>query len=240
MKFIALILVAAAGATAPKLKYGPEATPLSVSHEYFRSAAAPDFWALSPYYTAQQDDRSCSLASVCMILNAARAGRKLTADDELVTQKALLKKVDSPVWKKGLGPLGRGVTLQQLGALIRQSLAAYELGSYEVEVVHVEDDQPAQREKLHRVLVENERSASDFLVLNFLQGAYTGDASVGHIAPAGAYDEKNRRVLVLDPDRQWYEPYWVSEETLLKGMATPDKESGRNRGYVWVKRVAGP
>jgi hypothetical protein len=39
----------------------------------------------------------------------------------------------------------------------------------------------------------------------------------------------------MDPDRTWYEPYWVSEETFIAGMNTQDKESGKTRGMLWVK-----
>jgi hypothetical protein len=49
-----------------------------------------------------------------------------------------------------------------------------------------------------------------------------------------AYDEVQRRVLVLDPDREWYEPYWISDEVALAGMATLDADSGQPRGYVHV------
>jgi hypothetical protein len=75
------------------------------------------------------------------------------------------------------------------------------------------------------------------MLVNFLQSVATGDpqGAIGHIAPVGAYDAKTQRVLLLDPDRQWYEPYWVPDKLLLLAMATTDKTSARGRGYVWVK-----
>ncbi len=75
-------------------------------------------------------------------------------------------------------------------------------------------------------------------MVNFLQSELTGDpeGKVGHVAVVGAYDEKNSRVLILDPDREYYEPYWVSVDTLLKGMNTQDKDSNRNRGYIVVTK----
>src|SRR4051794_5051280 len=72
-----------------KPKYGPNAFPLSVSHEYFLKNQAPTFWALIPYYLPQRDDRSCSLATVAMVMNAARAGKNLPAAEALVTQDGL-------------------------------------------------------------------------------------------------------------------------------------------------------
>ncbi|MBI2981936.1 MAG: hypothetical protein HYY44_06555, partial [Deltaproteobacteria bacterium] len=129
---------------------------------------------------------------------------------------------------------GAGVSLDQLGELLAESLRAYGKTA-QVEVVHVEDESPETKKKLQRILNENEKSAKDFVIANFLQGVYTGDAMAGHIAPVGAYDVKKRRVLIMDPDREWYEPYWVSEETFLAGMFTKDSKSGKSRGYIFVR-----
>ncbi len=38
----------------------------------------------------------------------------------------------------------------------------------------------------------------------------------------------------MDPDRKWYEPYWVSEQTFLSAMTTRDSESGHSRGYLFI------
>jgi hypothetical protein len=221
-----------------KPKYGPMATVLSKSHEYFRNAPAPDFWALMPYYAAQMDESACSVASVSMVVNGARVRNKFTADDELVTQETIVKKVQNKAWHKGvlkkLG--GYSSTLDELGEVAREAFEKYGVPPKSVEVVHIDSTADEKTKKrLHEALVENEKSDRDFILINFNQKVYTGDAEVGHIAPIAAYDAKNHQVLVLDPDRKWYEPYWVSEETLLAGMATQDTTSHRNRGFVWIK-----
>ncbi len=226
---------AASSSGTPKPKYGPEAILLSQSHAYIQKNPAPTYWALSPYYLPQKDDASCSLASVAMAVNAARVGQKLTADDELVTQVGLLKKVDDDAWKVGLGEHGHGVTLDQLKPLVEKSFQAYQVKPLSVTVVHTPDQEPATKAALHRALVSMEKSGRQLIIANFIQGVYTGDADAGHIAPVGAYDARLKRVLIMDPDRQWYEPYWVSEETFLKGMATVDKTAGLFRGYVVVQ-----
>lgn len=84
------------------------------------------------------------------------------------------------------------------------------------------------------MLRANEASARDWLLLNFAASHYVGVGDYGHIAPVAAYDEALRRVLVLDPDREWYEPYWISDEVALAGMATLDADSGQPRGHVHV------
>jgi hypothetical protein len=217
-----------------KPKYGPNAMLLSHSHEYMTGHPSPDFWAMIPYYVGQKDDASCSVASVTMLVNASRWNKKLTADDELATQEAILKKVQLDGWKGGEVSKLRGVILDELGPLAQASLKAYGIDST-FQTFHMDGKKAANLETLHQALVENEKNAGDFILINFVQGVYTGDADAGHIAPIAAYDAAKKQVLVFDPDRRWYEPYWVSEETLLAGMATTDPSVSKSRGFVWVK-----
>lgn len=229
---LGLVLTANA---AEKPKYGPEITLLSEAHEHIQKNPAPDFWALIPYYAAQANEASCSVASVVMVLNASRRSKELGSEEKLISQKELLKRVNDPMWKRNAeGMLARGVTLDQLGKLIEKSFTSYGLKGVRAEVFHA-DASPELAAKLHAMLVTNEKSAKDFIIANFDQEVFTGDTHVGHIAPVAAYDEVKKRVLVLDPDREWYEPYWVSEETFLKGMMTQDRQAGKNRGWVWVR-----
>jgi hypothetical protein len=222
-------------------KYGPEALPLSSpeGHAYFRSHSAPDFWAMVPFYVSQVDESACSIASVQMLVNAARGDLRLTANDELATPQSLIKKVKNKAWHQSTlmgipsGLAGRGVNLDQLGEIAQEALEAYGLKVAGIEVTHAEDQSAKTLEKLKQALRTIEKN--DFVLINFDQGVFTGDTSAGHIAPLGAYDEENHRALVMDPDRKWYEPYWVSEKTLLAGMATRDPQSSKNRGWVAIK-----
>ncbi len=232
------------GAWAAKPKYGPEgrpiAVPLSADSSYFRKAAAPDFWRLIPFYQAQFNGAACSVASVVNLLNAIRGSQGLTSDDGLVTQEGILKKVDAEYWAERMSKLGwmgkHGLTLPLLGKVVEAALRQYGLTQYEVKVVHVDSADPAQLKSLRAALRANEKSADDFIIANFLQSGFTADSDAGHISPVGAYDAANDRVLILDTDREWYEPYWGSVEAFAKGMATLDSESKAPRGYVWVKK----
>jgi hypothetical protein len=232
--FFSLLLAQPMAKAETKPKYGPEATLLRKAPEYVRKSPAPDFWALIPYYTAQQSGAACSIASASMVVNAARTSQALTADDELATQNNVLKKIGDEEWTAAVAPKGGGRTLDQLGPLMEKALKAYGFANAKVEVIHADDTSAATQAKIHKALVENEKSTKDFIIANFIQGAYTGDADVGHIAPVAAYDAKSKRVLILDPDRDWYEPYWVSEQTFVKGLATLDKGAGKNRGILWI------
>jgi hypothetical protein len=233
--FVAVSLVSSfAGAVEDKPKYGPNITLLSQSHEYIQKHTAPDYWALSPYYLPQQDGRSCSLASVTMVVNAARQAFPLKASEKLATQKELLGKTNDPAWSKDLGDGGRGVTLDELKTFVVEALKTYGVSNATAEAYRF-DSTAEGLHKLRQILATNEKTAQDFVIANFDQGVFTGDETAGHIAPIAAYDAQKKRVLVMDPDREWYEPYWVSDEVFLKGMNTADSTSAKSRGLVWVK-----
>lgn len=224
-----------------KPKYGPKgaprATTLVYSSEYFRSHPAPGFWALIGYYVPQTNGANCSAAAAAMILNAARAKLPKTADDKLILQSELVEKVNVEHWKERVSNDGyqgeHGTSLDLFGRLIEASFKAYGFDKVSVRIVHAENT-PGAKKDLVAALKQNEKSSNSFIVANFNQQAFTDDADVGHFAPVGAFDAAHSRVLVLDPDREYYEPYWVSVDTFLAGMATKDKGANKNRGYVVV------
>lgn len=232
--FILSLAIASASYAADAPKYGPQATRLSASHAYIKNNAAVDYWALSGYYVPQQNGRSCSVASVTMVVNAARSGGDLTAADSLVTQSALLKKAGINEWEKAVNDGGHGVALDLLGPYVEKSLTAYGLKDVKVKVIHA--DSAKSNAEILALLAKNEKSAKDFIIANFLQSEYTGDpeGKVGHIAPVAAYDAKAKKVLIMDPDREYYEPYWVSTETFFKGLGTQDGGEKKTRGIVYV------
>jgi hypothetical protein len=234
-----------AGAAQPK--FGPAgqpiAVPLSESSEFFRAKPAPDFWRLIPFYSGQYNGAACSVASLTNVMNAIRGSQKLANDEKLVSQKELLDKVQAAHWKaridSKIGWRGkRGVSLDDLQEVAKGSLAALGLKGFQVELLRFEAAGAKELALLRGALQENEKSAQDYLVVNFLQSDLTGDSEgVGHISPVGAYDAERDRVLILDTDREWYEPYWVSTQALLKAMATSDRETGKKRGMIWIRKT---
>ena len=125
--------------------------------------------------------------------------------------------MNSAVWERGLAPGGEGVTLDELAVLAAQSLRAFGLATPRVQVTHVPEASPQALDALRAALRSNEASSDGWLFVNFLAAAYVGVGDYGHIAPVGAYDAERQRALILDPDRTWYEPYWVPDEVLLAG-----------------------
>jgi len=216
-----------------KPKFGPDAIPITLANDYVRTHHAPDYWALSPYYVAQSTGSACSVASVAMMMNALR-GLPGSSADRLVTQNGVLNAVGDAAWKAAVAENGEGVSFGEFEAYVRRTLDAYGVRA-EVEVFRPRDDSPETLADLRRILAENERSAEDIILLAYDQGTLTGDATVGHIAPLGAYDAATRRVLVMDVDRAWYVPYWASDVKLLEAMLKPDRADPTGSGLIRVR-----
>lgn len=237
-----------AGEAAPK--YGPPgapiAVPLSASNRYFRAAGnpAPDFWALIPFYVPQHNPYSCSAASVVAVVNAAkRLAGPLSDEAKNATQADILKKVSAERWPERLSRKGapaksppkHGVTLEQLEKVLAASLKAEGLDRFEQATQRVEKADESALQLLRLALAGNERSSRDFMLVHFAQDELTGapGGPYAHISPVGAYDEQARRVLILDVDRDWYEPYWVPDRALLEAMSKETPAFGRG-GYTRV------
>ncbi len=224
-------------AAEPHPKYGPKAMPLMGDHQYFREADAKDFWSLIPFYVPQMNEYSCSVASVAVVLNAIVKSRDGVPDTERnITQGMILDSVrDVPIRKlvSKQGLKGRhGVTLAELRTVAEQTARIH--GVRAQVTAHSFRNRP--REELQAILQANEEDPRDFLMAHFVQDDLTGarGGPYAHISPIGAYDVKTRRVLILDVDRDWYSPYWVSDEDLLTAMNHEMKPLGAG-GLIRVR-----
>ena len=222
-----------------KPKLGPAAISLQQSHEYLQSHRAPDYWALSPYYVPQATGSACSLAAIAMLINALR-GLPAHAAEALVTQQALLEAVGSKKWAEETAERGSGVSWDEFEHYLRLSLEAFRLNA-EIEVLRPHDGSAGALAQLQRMLIENEASDRDIVLIYFNQGVLTGDWDGPHISPIAAYDADRGEVLIMDVDRQWYIPYWSSEEALFGAMlrAAPFERgrlAGETGGLVRVTR----
>ena len=228
-------------------KYGPAdkplAVPLSQEHSYFLDSRhpAPDFWCLSAFYVSQPDETSCSAAAVAMVLNGLLNADRPRGDKERnITPSELLRKIQGD-WKPRLAPQGldgrHGVTLKQLEIFLKAGLSEYSRSQFFVERHEVAATNAQELKRLRDALRENEGNPGDFILLHFVQDELTlaPGGPFPHVSPVGAYDAAGRRVLIFDVDREWYEPYWVSDEDLLKAIARPTAAFGRG-GFIRVGR----
>jgi hypothetical protein len=216
-------------------RYEPGIESIVHSHQYIQNHVAPVYWKISPYYIAQRNNSSCSLAIATMVVNAMRGNRLLYANDPLATQDKLLQMVNDKPWIEGVKPDGIGVTLEQLYALLPKVFRAYGLKNFSIEIVHVDSESSQIKKRLNQDLVESEETGLTFIIANFNQKFISKTMDVGHFAPVGAYDSKTQRVLLMDPDREFFEPYWVPENLFLQSLATWDNDAKNYRGYLVIR-----
>ena len=213
-------------------RYVPGVISIIQDHRYIRAHEAPIYWRISPYYLPQPTDSSCSLASATMVINALRIPQMQYANQKLATTDSVVHSTNK-AWANDVKPGGDGVTLDQFGAFLKQALQAYQIKPTQIKVIHATKVQDITT-KFHQALVKAEKTGKTFIIVNFDQKFISGTESVGHFAPIGAYDVKTKRVLIMDPDRELFEPYWMPEQRLLQSMATEDSSTQQNRGFVIV------
>lgn len=236
---LSLLAGIAAAEDAAKPKLGPKAIPISMDHAYLSKAKAPDYWAISPYYIHQQTSSACSLASVTIALNTMR-GLPALSEDMLVTQNNLLEVTKDKRWAEQAADEGDGVTFADLVEDTTQSLKPFDIKA-EVAAAQPAKDKAATLEAFRAMLVENEASAKDMVLIYFNQGVVTGDWDGPHVSPIGAYDAATDRVLIMDVDREWYVPYWTKTETLFEAFQRPAPAdqgvlAGETGGWVRITK----
>jgi hypothetical protein len=209
----------------------PVAVPLSADHRYLQEARKTNFWKLIPYYIPQFNEYSCSVATVAIVLNGIlrAANPDLRDSDKNIIATDLLTKNTTVPWAALVSQQGvngsHGVTLEQLRDVTQSSLDQLS-GKYTATMERfTENDLP----KLRNLLVANEANSNNFIIIHFVQDELTlaKGGPYPHTSPIGAYDSKRKRVLILDVDREWYEPYWVSDEALLKSLLAKTRAFGQ-------------
>lgn len=223
----ALVTAVAASPALAKPKLGPNAVPLTVDHTYLQTAAAPDYWAYSPFNKPQFTGSACSVASVTMALNGLR-GLPTNAAQRVPTQQAVLKKVGSKAWSAKGAEGGDGVTFRELRRYTAATMDAYSVTAT-ISVFRPKQTNEAALVRTREILARNEGSADDVALVYFNQGVLTGDWNGPHVSVIGAYDAARDRVLILDVDQDWYIPYWSPVTALVDSFVKP---APRNMGVL--------
>ncbi len=223
-----------ANAELQRPKYPPWLTLLQDDPAHIRQSPAPSYWAMAPYHIAQFTDTCCSLATAVMLVNAARGSARLRAGEKLVTQQDLLAAVNDEGWTcHCTDAQGHGASLQEMAPIMERAYAHYGVRDARVEMVQV-TGAVAAAAAFRQALAAMESSAAVQIALNFDGAPVYGQADYGHFSPAASYDAARDRLLVLDVDRGWYEPYWVPADIMLTALATMSRKDGSPRGYLKV------
>lgn len=224
-------------AEAPAPKLGPNAVPVTADNAYLRANPAPDYWAFGPFVKPQFTTSACSIATVTAAVNGL-SGLPPHAEDTVTTQPQMLEAVGNAEWAALSAEGGDGVTFAQLEEFTKAALAAKGL-ALTVSTFHPADAGEANLSELRRLLAENEKAATDALLIYFNQGVVTGDWDGPHISLIGAYDAARDRVLILEVDQEWYVPYWTPAPILLEAMVKPTSAEhgpleGQTGGFVRI------
>jgi hypothetical protein len=210
---------------------------------YLHTYYALVFHAMTPYYRVQRNDCSCSLATATILLNTIQHIQSNHHVDKPVTQNEVLEMVNNPLWDAATADNGPGVaTLEQFGQFLREMFSVYKIEGVAVDVIEVKDKSEETRQHIHQDLLDlaNETCVTTLLALNFDDRWFINCLDeMGHISPVGGYDPLTNHVLVLDVDRGWTGPYWITEETVLNGINTIDTDPATlktsYRGYIRIR-----
>jgi hypothetical protein len=146
------LLLTPAFAFEGKPKFGPNAVPILAQTAYLRTAAAPDYWKLNPFYVSQTTSSDCSVASITMAINFM-LGLPAGAEEPIVTPASLLTKIADTGWTKEIAEGGSGVTFAEFVSVVRESLATFQLQDHVVETIRPTDEKPEALASLRQVLL---------------------------------------------------------------------------------------
>lgn len=222
------------GSNAPS--YAPWVSLLRDDFEHFRNSTAEAYWSLAPFYVGQFTETACSVASVTMVINAARAALNRGSSIVPVTQRAVLDAVGSSKWRAGVEcDDGDGATLRQLASYLESGVSAFMPSPLSMAAIALLEPSADDLQSFRDRLADSERARGTWIIANYHMECVRGSGDYGHFSPVGAYDYWRDRVLLLDVYRKELEPYWVPTERLFAGMAMPSKTDGEPRGYLVVE-----
>jgi hypothetical protein len=171
-----------------------------------------------------------------MTLNAALATTPRKSSHQVITEQSLINTIDINHWKQRLSKAGHrglhGVSLAEFEPIVKRAFTSCGFPEAQVDMVQFDEPNAESMRKLKEIL--EKLSQKYFIILNFDQAYFTDDEHAGHYSPIGAYDKNADQVLILDTDRKYFEPYWVSTATVLQAISTKDSR-GTARGLVSVR-----
>lgn len=176
------------------------------------SPAVADYQPLMWSFETQRRPAFCGVASSVAVLNA------LHPSAPRLTQATFFEDLATE-----LNVTFKGMTLQQLGTLLRQHGA-------HVDVVFAKD---TSLDAFRAAARANLSRSGDYVLVNY-QRAALGQREGGHISPLAAYSAASDRFLILDVAAYRYPPTWVPAADLWRAMNTIDTTSGETRGFVTV------
>ena len=179
-------------------------------------------------YLRQQNGTTCSIVSLCMILNAKLySNSKETFDEDSLWTELKLTQIfhkystKVPIYKL----LSKGVSLDEVGHIFT------DFGFKSISITHC-DQSSIQSLNIFRNQCQqifSKDTINKVIICNFELSHLSSSINGGHISPIAAYHESSDRVLVLDPILG---KIWVNISKLYQAMNTKPHQSHKHRGYL--------
>jgi hypothetical protein len=166
-----------------------------------------------------------------MIINALIPSYTLGSGTELFTEKSLLHISQSKKWKDAVVQGGKGMRLNDLNFEIENLLKKLRLTNYSTTYREMQTEEDTS---YFKSALKKQMNGEGWIILNYDQGVVMNEGSYGHFSPVATYDEKSQKLLILDSDATWYEPYWVPLNLIVKSMNTYDGDLNNPRGFIWI------
>ncbi|XP_002128372.2 glutathione gamma-glutamylcysteinyltransferase-like [Ciona intestinalis] len=181
------------------------------------------FFYLGPQIRTQDEPAYCGLSSLIIVLNglAVDPGRVWKGvwrwyHESMLECCTSLEEVQK-----------QGVTMDQLSCIAR-------CNQLNADVVYVDDH--ASIDEFREVVKQSCRGSSMAVICSFGRREL-GQSGSGHFSPIGGYHPGKDVVLVLEPARFKYPPYWLPLEALWNAMNTKDSTNGDSpRGYMILEK----
>ena len=176
------------------------------------------YFKLGPQLRTQDDPAYCGLSSLVMVLNAFAVdpGKVWKGVWRWYHEDMLACCVSLEYIKK------HGLSRQQLSCVAKcnqlNSTLIYANDRFTLDAF--------------RKTVKEVCQTGDFALVLSFRRKIIGQSGGGHFAPVGGYCPKGDLVLMLDPARFKYPPFWVELPLLFEAMQTIDGVTGKPRGYL--------
>ena len=191
-------------------------------------------WHLIVNRTAQRGRTSCSLASLCIALNGLLSARSSGSVDKTICESQILDILDEGDLHRNLSEGTGGATLDQILEMANKTIVRLEIPNLHASVHRMEEASGAFLDNFRKDLSFSAKHSKAVLIANYHQGVATGkDFTHGHHAPVAPLGEDATELCVVDPAQEGFS-YVLDIEQMAKAMATVDKTSGINRGYLKI------
>lgn len=191
-------------------------------------------WHLLVNRTVQRNKTSCSVASLCIAFNGLASALNARVEDDQINECVILDMLSDSNLRRNLSEGTGGATLEQIAQMAAQAIPA--LGGLKLSVAahHMNEPGGDYLNNFKKNLAESGETGTSVIIANYHQGVIkSNDLTHGHFSPVAPIGANIDLVCVVDPSFAG-PPFVIDADHLGRAMATEDKTSGHNRGYLKI------